>query len=99
VPKAQTITVAFDIDEVIDSVQGEVLRKDIDEHGALHVLNGFGSATLRINGQPVMHLHIHEDAQGKVVVDAINRSATVIGRVYPEDDGVVPPRTVKPRTS
>jgi hypothetical protein len=100
VPKPQTLTASIDVGELVDTLHWETTRKEIDNAGALHIGDGFGLILLRLNDTAVVALKIREDQRGKVVVDVSNpRNGAPVGRLYPEDDGVVPARIVKPRTS
>lgn len=94
----QTIHIAVDAAELIDSLQWDVIRKEITRDGARGMAGNDGLLTLRINGHPALHLKVREDDHGKVVVVLYNHHEQEVGRVYPEDEGFLPGRIVKPRS-
>lgn len=91
----QTVTVGIDAGELIgmSSLEWSTLRRDIDEHGALKIGDGFGLVTLTINSHAAVHLRLHEDRNGYVVLDVVDaHSNSTLGRMEAELYGLVPPR-------
>lgn len=91
----QTVTVGIDAGELtgMSSLEWSTLRRDIDEHGALKIGDGFGLVTIAINGHAAVHLQLHEDRNGYVVLDAVDaHSGSTMGRMEAELYGLVPPR-------
>jgi hypothetical protein len=101
VAERQTIKVAIDAGELAAEGMAQewsTMRRDIDQHGALHVGDGFGVIGLRVNGHMALTLHLHEDQKGQVVLDIIDPGRPGSrSQIQLEDRGMVPPRTKKPR--
>lgn len=93
----QTIHISIDAAELIDSLQWDVMRKDIGRDGARGVIGNDGAIVLRMNDHAVLTLFVHEDDRGKLVVDVHKGVGETIARVYPEDEGHVPARPSKKR--
>lgn len=91
----QTVTVGIDAGELagMASLEWSTLRRDIDEHGALKIGDGFGVVTLSINDHAAVRLRLHEDRNGYVVLDVLDaHSGQTMGRMEAELYGLVPPR-------
>ena len=91
----QTVTVSIDAGELAGPSQlhGSTLRRDIDEDGALKIGDGFGVLTIAINGHAAVHLKLHEDRNGYVVLDVVDgHQQATLGRFEAELYGLVPPR-------
>lgn len=95
----KTIHISVDAAELIDSLQWEIPRNDVGPHGARGTIGNNGVLILRMNDHPVVSLAVHEDERGKLVVSVHKGIGDAIARVYPEEDGYVPPRTRKVRTA
>lgn len=90
----QTITVSIDAGELAgqSQLQWSTLRRDIDEHGALKIGDGFGVLTIAINGHAAAHLKLHEDNLGYVVLDVVHAHTGQRVQFDVELYGLVPPR-------
>lgn len=91
----QTVAVGIDAGELAGTggLEWSTLRRDIDEHGALHIGDGFGIVGITVNGHAAVRLRLHEDAQGYAVLDVLDgRSSERLARVEVELFGLVPPR-------
>lgn len=89
----QSVRVEVDAGELFGGQEWSTLRRDIDEHGALHIADGFGVLGLKVNGHTAVQLRLHEDELGYVVLDVIDgRTAERLARLDVELFGMVPPR-------
>ena len=89
----QKVTVEVDAGEMFGSQSWDTTRGDIDEHGALHIADGFGVLGLKINGNTAAQLHLHEDRHGYVVLDVVDgHTDERLARIDVELYGMVPPR-------
>ncbi|UVT31348.1 hypothetical protein SEA_MARCIE_86 [Microbacterium phage Marcie] len=89
----QTVTVAVDDGGMVPVQEWSTLRKNIDEHGALNIGDGFGVISIAIGGRRAVTLRLHEDRMHHVVLDVIDALTNEkIGTVQPELYDLVPPR-------
>lgn len=96
---AARISVELDMSELVTSHVHETRRDRIDDAGARGVWDGFGQVVVKVNDHNVLALHLHEDRQGRVVleVSGLHGNEKVgIPTVYElQRDGIVPPRTTR----
>lgn len=89
----QTVTVEVDAGEMFGSQQWQAYRRDIDEHGAKGIGDGFGLLTIKVGDRSAVHLQLHEDAIGHVVLTVVDALAgREMGKVDVELYGAAPPR-------
>lgn len=89
----QTITVSVDDGGMMPTQEWSTLRKNVDEHGALGVGDGFGLLGIRVGDRVAVHLKMHEDTMHHVVLDVIDATTNEkIGTVQLELFGLTPPR-------
>ena len=96
----QSVTLAIDAGEMFGSQEWSTLRRKIDKHGAKDIGDGFGRVAINVNGKPVAHALLHENAEGQVVLD-IELDSAVVGtstraprkiRAAVQAAGIVPSR-------
>lgn len=99
----QTVTVAVDVGEILESRQYKVLRKLIDRGGAPGVFDGTGSVTIRVNNVGLLLIHLRENELGHAALEVFGLSAKNVPKplamIDLEVQGIVPARTPKERTS
>lgn len=88
----QGIEVSIDANEIIPTLKWDTKRKEITSQGALGVANNTGLVGLALNGKTVVHLWVHEDRDGYVVVTVYDDKRQAIATVDVELHGHVPPR-------
>ncbi len=92
----QRVDLEIDAGEMFDSQSWSVPRKDIQWDGAAAIGDQFGRIGIRVNGQLVLTAHLHEDGQGRVVLETQQwRQGHMSGManvIELERDGIVPPR-------
>lgn len=99
----QTVTVAIDVGEILESRQYKVLRKQIDRGGAPGVFDGTGSATIRVNNAALLLIHLRENDLGHAALEVFGLSPSsapkALAMIDLEVYGIVPARPTKERTS
>jgi hypothetical protein len=89
----QTITVSVDDGGMMATQEWSTMRKNIDEHGALGIGDGFGLLGIQVGGRTAVHLRMHEDSMHHVVLDVIDALTNEkLGSVQLELYDLVPPR-------
>lgn len=91
-----SVKVSIDVGEIIDSCTYESRRRDIDIDGARGVFDGFGVATVRVNGWGILLLHLRENKDGSAILEVsgvtTDEKTVTLGVLDLEAGGLVPPR-------
>lgn len=99
----QTVTIGIDLGEITGPQTYSVYRKDIDRGGAPGIFDGYGSATVSVNGRSLLLIHLREDADGHATLEVSGLSPKsvpkVIAAIDLEANDIVPARAAKERTS
>lgn len=95
---AARIRVELDMSELVAAHLFETRRDQIDEAGARGIWDGFGLLAVRVNGEAVVALQIHEADPLGVVLDVYpvrnnKTSSAPAYRVELEAQGIVPSRS------
>lgn len=94
---AQTVETSIDAGELPGMERTwSAYRKDIDKTGTRNVFDGFGSATIRVNGRGIALVQLRENTQGRAVIALYGIDSKGNQGLLAEFDleaaGVVPPR-------
>lgn len=89
----QTVTIEIDAGEMFGSQSWSTYRRDIDEHGALNIGDGFGLLGVKVSGRDALRLKLREDRMHHVVLEVFDATTNEkMGAVELELYGLVPPR-------
>lgn len=87
------VKVEVDAGEIVPAQVWETDRRVIDKHGARHIGDGYGIISLAVGGESVVQTHMHEDENGKTVLDVLLPHIEKSQRIRVEQLGLVPSRS------
>lgn len=100
---AQTVRIGIDVGEILENREYTAFRKDIDRGGTPGVFDGQGSATIRVNGQAVILIHLRENEEGHASLEVSGLSPKGLPQLLSALDlekiNLAPARTTKGPTT